>query len=536
MPWCFTPAHRLSRRVGQLAKLRADCQSALHGLSTMPVLWGRLVTCGPISNRPSPSSPLTTFLLALLSLPASAQPPDRTVALTFDDAASTHATFVAPLLKKYNFTATFFVCEFPPDFETDKHKYMTWDQIQHLNEMGFEIGSHTRTHTHVTQMNKTQFAAELQYMEEKFQLYGIPKPVSFAYPAYETDPAAASTLSERGYQFARAGGSRTYDPNTGDPLLVPSFSATGADKQRVIGILQQARNGQIVVLTIHGVPDYAHPAVTTPPELFEEYLAYLRDNHYTVIALRDLAKFAPQAKSRLPTLFIIGDSTVNNHTAGLMGWGDSIAAWFDKTKITVDNRARGGRSSRTFYTEGLWDQVLSALQPGDLVLMQFGHNDGGSLTEGRARASLKGSGDETQEVTMAATGKQEVVHSYGWYLRQYIAGAKSKGATPIVLSPIPRNIWKDGKVVRASRDYAKWSAEAAKAEGASFIDLNDIVAKHYEDVGPEQVKAKYFAEDHTHTTPAGAALNAASVIEGLVRRTPWSARGPLAPLLSASPH
>jgi lysophospholipase L1-like esterase len=270
-----------------------------------------------------------------------------------------------------------------------------------------------------------------------------------------------------------------------------------------------------VVLTIHGVPDYAHPSVTTPPDLFEEYLTYLRDNHYTVIALRDLAKYTAQAKSRLPTLFIIGDSTVNNHTAGLMGWGDPIASLFDKTKITVDNRARGGRSSRTFYTEGLWNLVLSALQPGDFVLMQFGHNDGGSLTEDRARASLKGSGDESQEVTMAATGKQEVVHTYGWYLRRYIVGAKSKGATPIVLSPIPRNIWKDGKVVRASRDYGKWSAEAAKLEDASFIDLNEIVAKHYEELGPEQVKAKYFLEDHTHTTPAGATLNAASVIEGL---------------------
>jgi peptidoglycan/xylan/chitin deacetylase (PgdA/CDA1 family)/lysophospholipase L1-like esterase len=480
------------------------------------------------------------LMLAVSSSGVAAQLPGRVVVLTFDDAVSTHATFVAPLLKKYGFGATFLVCEFPPDFETDKKKYMTWEQIQHLNELGFEIGSHTRTHTHVTQMSKDQFTAELQYIEDKFKRYGIPNPVSFAYPAYETDPAAAAILKERGYQFARAGGSRTYDPQKDVPLLIPSFSTTGNNKDRVIGILNQARNGQIVVLTVHGVPDYAHPAVTTPPELFEEYLKYLRDNQYTVIAMRDLAKYAPQAKSRLPTMFIIGDSTVNNHTAGLMGWGDPIASFFDKTKITVDNRARGGRSSRTFYTEGLWDQVLATLQPGDFVLMQFGHNDGGPLTEGRARASLKGSGDETQEVTMATTGKKEVVHTYGWYLRQYIAGAKSKGATPIVLSPIPRNIWKDGTVIRAARDYGKWAAEAATAEDVSFIDLNEIIAKHYEDLGAAQVHTLYFAEDHTHTTAAGAELNAASVVEGLLSLpgTLWGRLvtcGPVSNLISNRP-
>jgi lysophospholipase L1-like esterase len=199
-----------------------------------------------------------------------------------------------------------------------------------------------------------------------------------------------------------------------------------------------------------------------------------------------------------------------------MGWGTPIAAFFDRTKINVENRARGGRSSRTYLTEGLWDQVLAALRPGDFVLMQFGHNDGGSLTEGRARASLKGTGDETQEVENKTTGRKEVVHTYGWYLRKYIADARARGAMPIVLSPVPRNIWKDGKVVRAANDYGKWAAEAAKAGGAFFIDLNEIVARHYEEAGPEKVQALYFtATDHTHTTPAGAQLNAASVVEGL---------------------
>src|SRR5437763_825443 len=84
-----------------------------------------------------------------------------------------------------------------------------------------------------------------------------------------------------------------------------------------------------------------------------------------------------------------------------------------------------------------------------------------------------------------------------------VADSKAKGATPIVLSPVPRNIWKDGNVARASNDYGKWAAESAKAGGAFFLDLNELVAKRYEEVGPETVKTQYFGEDHTHTTPAG---------------------------------
>ncbi len=223
----------------------------------------------------------------------------------------------------------------------------------------------------------------------------------------------------------------------------------------------------------------------------------------------------PAAGTRLPTLWLIGDSTVKNGTKGQMGWGDPIADFFDKTKIRVENRARGGRSSRTFLTEGLWDAVTREMQPGDFVLMQFGHNDGGKI-EGvypNGRASMKGNSDESKEVE-TTPGKTEVVHSYGWYLRQYIEGAKAKGATPIVLSMIPRNDWKDGKVARANPGYGQWAKEAAEAEKVPFLDLNEIVATKYEALGQEKV-APFFPNEHTHTNEEGARLNAQSVVEGL---------------------
>jgi len=225
--------------------------------------------------------------------------------------------------------------------------------------------------------------------------------------------------------------------------------------------------------------------------------------------------FAQAQSANQPTLFIIGDSTVRNGTKGQMGWGEPIAALFDSAKIRVVNRAIGGRSSRTFLTEGRWEKILEELKSGDFVLMQFGHNDSGPLDDtSRARGSIRGTGEETREIDNPITKKQEVVHSYGWYLRQYVRDAKAKGATPIVCSPVPRNIWKTSRVARASGDYGKWAAEVAASEHAAFLDLNELIARRYETMGEEKVKDLFFG-DHTHTNPEGARLNAEIVVAGL---------------------
>lgn len=223
------------------------------------------------------------------------------------------------------------------------------------------------------------------------------------------------------------------------------------------------------------------------------------------------------ADPKLPTLFLIGDSTVRNGRGdgadGQWGWGEPIAELFDPAKINVVNRAVGGLSSRTYLTAGHWDRVLAMIKPGDFVLMQLGTNDGAPLNDAsRARGTIKGIGEETEEIDNLLTKQHEVVHSYGWYLRKFMTDAKAKGATPIVCSLVPRKTWKDGRIVR--EDYARWAEEAAKQGGAAFLPLNDLVARRYEELGPEKVDP-LFADPHTHTSRAGAEVNAALVVTGL---------------------
>lgn len=217
--------------------------------------------------------------------------PDKVVVLSFDDAVVSQATYVAPLLKKYGFGATFFVCEFPTPPFSDKTKYMSWEQIAMLSKMGFEIGNHTQNHTHVNKLDSLHLATELKYIEDKCAHLHILKPVSFAYPGYDTNPKTIPVLKARGYQFARQGLNRPYNPITDHPYLIPGYTTTATNSKQIYDALQEARGGKIVVLTIHGVPDEAHPWVNTPPELFEAYLEFLKKNHYKVIAMRDLKQY-----------------------------------------------------------------------------------------------------------------------------------------------------------------------------------------------------------------------------------------------------
>lgn len=220
-----------------------------------------------------------------------------------------------------------------------------------------------------------------------------------------------------------------------------------------------------------------------------------------------------------PVVYIVGDSTVKNGkgdgAGGLWGWGDFFGQFLDSSKVVIQNHALGGTSSRTFIDKGLWESVLNLLQKGDYVIIQFGHNDNGPINDTiRARGTIKGIGDETQEIDNLITKKHEIVHSYGWYIRKYVKEAKSKGAIPIVLSQTPRNEWSDNKVERRTETYSLWTKEVATKEGALYIDLNAIIATKYEQLGQEKVKT-FFPKDHTHTNLDGAILNAEILAESL---------------------
>ncbi len=218
-----------------------------------------------------------------------------------------------------------------------------------------------------------------------------------------------------------------------------------------------------------------------------------------------------------PILFTIGDSTVKNEDRdddSMWGWGSVIDELFDTTRITVENHAMAGRSARTFLDEGRWDKVYDALQPGDYVIMQFGHNDDGDINTGKARGELHGSGDESKVFRMVAKGRNQVVYTYGWYIRKFIMDALEKGAIPVVLSHTPRNKWHDGLIESNASSFGLWAREAADRAGAFFIDLNAISGAKFQELGPDG-SAPYFKNDHTHSSLKGARLNAESIAEGL---------------------
>ncbi len=225
------------------------------------------------------------------------------------------------------------------------------------------------------------------------------------------------------------------------------------------------------------------------------------------------------ANPALPSLFLIGDSTVRNGQGrgdgGQWGWGDCLAPFFDTNKINVVNRALGGTSSRTFYRDR-WPAVLAIIKPGDFVIMQFGHNDGSAVNDAtRARGTIRGTGDETQSITNLLTKQPEIVHSFGWYEKQIITEARAKGATPMVCSLIPRNSWKNGHAARNKNDYAGWAGQVAKSENAPFLDINEIIARQYDQLGQEKVKPLFIVGAGPHTSRSGAETNAACVVAAL---------------------
>ena len=170
--------------------------------------------------------------------------------------------------------------------------------------------------------------------------------------------------------------------------------------------------------------------------------------------------------------------------------------------------------------------MLDALKPGDVVIIQFGTNDGGKIGDpaNKHRADGPGIGDETVEDTMP-DGTKELVHTFGWYMANFVTSGQAKGAVVILVSSIPhKDRWETG---RDFETFAQWDAEVAGAHKPLFFDLTMVITSAYKKAGMEKV-ATFFSDQRTHTTDIGAQFNAACVIAGLKSLT----NNPMAPYFS----
>ncbi len=246
-------------------------------------------------------------LVALAPSPAHAAPtvPDKLVVLTFDDSSASHYAVARPVLKRFGFGATFFITE-GFTFPTNKKDYLTWEQIAALHRDGFEIGNHTRDHLSITEKTVPRLAEQLAVIAARCREHGMPVPVSFAWPGNKFHVTALPVLQQAGIRFARRGGEPevpyavgggvAYEPGIDHPLLIPTTGDarptwSRENLQRAVAL---ARGGRIAVLQFHGVPDGEHPWVNTPRERFEEYMAWLHAEGFTVIAMRDLARYVDE--------------------------------------------------------------------------------------------------------------------------------------------------------------------------------------------------------------------------------------------------
>jgi lysophospholipase L1-like esterase len=211
---------------------------------------------------------------------------------------------------------------------------------------------------------------------------------------------------------------------------------------------------------------------------------------------------------------IIGDSTVCNYAASSYpqtGWGQVIGLFFNSGSVVVNNKAIGGRSSRSFYQEGRWAQIVPTLQKGEYVFIQFGHND--------------------RDYTKAE--RYTDTTDYKEYLRKYINESRAKGAIPVLVSPMNMNAW-NGTSVRevfceGANNYRGAMLNVANELKAPFIDLEKKSVDLQKRVGVDYC-AKFIylgldpneypnfpngVSDGTHFQEMGANFMAKFVCEGI---------------------
>ncbi|KAK4143598.1 SGNH hydrolase-type esterase domain-containing protein [Dichotomopilus funicola] len=212
-----------------------------------------------------------------------------------------------------------------------------------------------------------------------------------------------------------------------------------------------------------------------------------------------------------PTVYLAGDSTMAKTGNGLMGWGEYLAQYLT---IPVVNKAISGRSARSYSNEGRFTEITGLVKSGDIVIIEFGHNDGGSPNSAsdNGRSDCPGTGDEV--CTSGKTG--ELVYTFNHYVeaaaREYVA----KGAQVVLSSQTPNNLWEGGVFAPGAPRFVGYAASAAKnvGQGASFVDHFQATANLFLKLGSDATNALY-PQDHTHTSPEGANLVAEAFVQAV---------------------
>lgn len=224
----------------------------------------------------------------------------------------------------------------------------------------------------------------------------------------------------------------------------------------------------------------------------------------------------------------IGDSTMSDYKPAATpkrGWGMYLQVFFNQDSIEVNNRGKSGASTRTFYeTENLWPSVKRQMKAGDYLIIQFAHND----------EKCKGEDVYMQNAKLRAEGKDTLTDmrgtepntTYKQYLRKFINEAREMGVKPILMSPICRAYFKDGKINEEGRhnltsermnelknegdkDYVRCMREVAEEMQVPFLDMTERTREMYESEGQEICMKRYFnCGDKTHTGQEGGMLNA----------------------------
>jgi len=201
-------------------------------------------------------------------------------------------------------------------------------------------------------------------------------------------------------------------------------------------------------------------------------------------------------KERNIQLFTIGDSTMANKKAEVYpetGWGQVLGEYFDNN-VTVHNHAKNGRSSKSFIDEGRWKIVKDSLQPGDYVFIQFGHND-----------------EKEYDSTRCTT-------PYGTYsdnLAKYVKESRSKGAIPILFTPIVRRHFdENGILVNSHGNYPDAVRQLAARMDVPLVDLEKLTRYLVDSLGPEQSKKLYLWTEPDDRYPEGREDNTHLNVEG----------------------